>query len=80
MQSSVDAEQVVLDRASKRRAVREEIPSGQQDLAAWMCSKQLELRDALEMVRGRDCQGVGAIDGQTALSRWNLSRPWFQTW
>ena len=49
MQSSVDAEQLVLDRASKRRAVGEEIPSGQQDLAAWMCSKQLELRDALEM-------------------------------
>ena len=38
MESSVDAEQLVLDRASKRRAV-EEIPSGQQDLAAWMCSK-----------------------------------------
>ena len=49
MQSSVDAEQPVLDRASKRRAVGEEIPSGQQDLAAWMCSKQLEFRDALEM-------------------------------
>ena len=39
MQSSVDAEQLVLDRASKRRAVGGEIPSGQQDLAAWMCSK-----------------------------------------
>ena len=31
VQSSVDAEQLVLDRASKRRAVGEEIPSGQQD-------------------------------------------------
>ena len=60
MQSSVDAEELVLDRALKRRAVGEEIPSGQQDLAARMCSKQLELRDALD----RDCQGVGAIDGQ----------------
>ena len=34
MQSSVDAEQLVLDRASKRRAVGEKIPSGQQDLPA----------------------------------------------
>ena len=48
MQSSVEAEELVFDRASKRRAVGEEIPSGQQDLSAWMCTKQVE-RDALEM-------------------------------
>ena len=49
MQSSTEAEELVFDRASKRRAVGEEIPNGQQDLASWMCSKQLELRDVLEM-------------------------------
>ena len=49
MQGSEDAAQVVLERFAKRRALGEDIPTDQQDLEGWMVSKQLELRDALEM-------------------------------
>ena len=49
VQSSEEAAQLVLERSAKRRAVGEDIPTNQQDLACWMVSKQLELRDALEM-------------------------------
>ena len=49
LQSSDEAAQLVLEPSAKRRAVGEDIPTNQQDLACWMVSKQLELRDALEM-------------------------------
>ena len=49
MQGSEDAAQVVLERSAKRRALGEDIPTDQQDLEGWLVSKQLELRDALEM-------------------------------
>ena len=49
VQSSEEAAQLVLERSAKRRAVGEDFPTNQQDLACWMVSKQLELRDALEM-------------------------------
>ena len=49
LQRSDEAAQLVLERSAKRRAVEEDIPTNQQDLACWMVSKQLELRDALEM-------------------------------
>ena len=48
-QSSVEAIQVVQERAAKRRACGEEIPSSPQLLTEWLCVKHLELRDALEM-------------------------------
>ena len=49
MQSSVEAAQLVEERASKRRACGEEVPSTEQALAEWLCTKHLELRDALEI-------------------------------
>ena len=49
VQSSKEAAQLVLERSAKRRAVGEDVPTNQQDLACWMVSKQLELRDAHEM-------------------------------
>ena len=49
MQSSVEAAQLVEERASKRRARGEEVPSTEQALAEWLCTKHLELRDALEI-------------------------------
>ena len=48
-QSSVEAVQVVQERAAKRRACGEEVPSSPQLLSEWLCAKHLELRDALEM-------------------------------
>ena len=48
LQSS-EAAHLVLEQSAKRRGVGEDIPTNQQDLACWMVSKQLELRDALEM-------------------------------
>ena len=44
---SEDAAQLMLERSTKRRAVGDDIPTNQQD--CWMVSKQLELRDDLEM-------------------------------
>ena len=44
--------QVVQERAAKRRACAEEVPSTEQALAEWLCTKHLELRDALEIVSG----------------------------
>ena len=49
VQSSVEAVQMVQERAAKRRACAEEVPSTEQALAEWLCSKHLELRDALEI-------------------------------
>ena len=49
IQSSVEAAQLVEERASKRRDCGEEVPSTEQAIAEWMCSKHLELRDALEI-------------------------------
>ena len=41
--------QLVEERASKRRACGEEVLSTEQALAEWLCTKHLELRDALEI-------------------------------
>ena len=49
VQGSEDAAQIVLERSAKRRALGEDIHTDQQDLEGWLVSKQLELRDALEM-------------------------------
>ena len=49
VQSSVEAVQMVQERAAKRRACAEEVPSTEQALAEWLCAKHLELRDALEI-------------------------------
>ena len=64
MQSSVDAEQLVLDRASKRRAVGEEIPKWPARSRRLDVFKTIGVEGRAGDGRGGDCQGVGAIDGQ----------------
>ena len=49
VQSSVEAVQVVQERATKRRACGKEVPSSPELISEWLCAKHLELRDALEM-------------------------------
>ena len=49
VQSSVEAEQMVQERAAKRRACGEEVPSSHHLLEEWFCREHLELRDALEI-------------------------------
>ena len=49
VQSSVEAVQLEQERAAKRRACGEELPTTAQQLAEWLCNKHLELRDALEL-------------------------------
>ena len=51
-QSLEEAAQHAPERSAKRRAVGEDMPTNQQDLACWMVSNQLELRDAPLMGEG----------------------------
>ena len=49
-QSSEEAVENLRERAAKRQACGpEDIPNSKQELADWMCTKHLELRDALEI-------------------------------
>ena len=49
-QSSEEAAENLRERAAKRQACGpEDIPNSEQELTEWMCTKHLELRDALEI-------------------------------